>query len=91
MKIKLVRGQLLGVYSEQVVNLLRSVGLDLEFTRLSVIEPTDNGDGFQIMWRNKLIIEKLGEAVTLDNGKPFSSYEQAVKRELELVDATIMC
>ncbi len=86
MNIKVVDGEVFGVYSEAAVSALRSVGLALEFERISVIEPVESGAGFQIVWRNQKIIEKLGEQITLDNGAPFPTYGAAVIRERELVD-----
>jgi hypothetical protein len=90
MKIKVVDGQLTGVYSEPVISALRRAGVSLSFDRLSVIEPTTDGTGFWIVWRNQRIIDALATPVTTDNGKPFATYADAVKKELELVNSTLM-
>lgn len=90
MKIKVIDGQLTGVYSEPVVSALRKAGLSLSFYRLSVIEPVADGTGFQIAWRNQRIIDALVSPVTTDNGKPFATYADAVKKELELVNSVLM-
>jgi hypothetical protein len=90
MKIKVVDGLITGVYSEQVVSALRKAGLSLAFDRLSVIEPVADGAGFQIVWRNQRIIDALSATVTTDNGSPFATYADAVKKELELVNSILM-
>ncbi len=90
MKIKIIDGQLTGVYSESVVRALMTAGLELGFDRLSVIEPVENGVGFQIVWRNQRIIASLKEPITLNDGKPFATYESAVRKELDIVNSVLM-
>ena len=81
-------GKLVALYCDEavpVMSLFKSSRV--EYARFSHINPTPDGQHFQIEWVDEEVIKVLGESVTKVDGvgQPFSSKGQAERYEIFLL------
>lgn len=58
-QLRVVNGKTQAIYDPALVGLLRRAGCELTFGRYSHIDPTPDGSGFMIVWRDQAIVDRL--------------------------------
>lgn len=85
MHLKVVDAQVVALHSDEAVQLLRRLGLDYRISRISSIDPSPDGLGFCINWRENSLADKIPIQERQASEQVFLRRDEALARELELL------